>query len=111
MSRIPAVLKLTPVQHATVDAVLRKWRFSDLDGMVAELAEAGITISRSALHRYAAKLRKSKSVPPAYAPASIVVVIDAQSGATITVPSHATPEAIAALIEGSAPPDSTLPPA
>lgn len=76
MSRISTVALLEPEQRARVDNLLRRFGYGRIDQALAELASAGIALSRSALHRYAQRLREDDRVPVFGKGPVVVMVID-----------------------------------
>src|SRR5690606_22582575 len=76
MGRISTVALLEPEQRARVDNLLRRFGYGRIDQALAELASAGIALSRSALHRYAQRLREDDRVPVFGKGPVVVMVID-----------------------------------
>lgn len=99
MGRIFSIHYLEPEQHAKVDACLRRHRFANLDAMLAELQADGISISRSALHRYARDLKARDVEQVGTADNTVVVIMERASGTVRTITTAASGAAIAALIE------------
>lgn len=99
MGRIFSANYLSPEHHAAVDACIRRRRFSNIDGMVAELHDAGIKISRSAMHRYVRLLKSKDGQHTGTLNDTIVMVVERGTGTVTTLTTGATKAAIVAMIE------------
>lgn len=103
MGRFYAVNYLTPSQHAAVDACIRRRRFCGLEAILAELAESGIKLSKSGLHRYMLDMRAKDSLHTGSIDNTIVTIVERDSGTTKTLSTGATAAAIVAMIVGKNP--------
>ncbi|MEO6917646.1 MAG: phage protein Gp27 family protein [Collimonas sp.] len=90
---------LTQEQQQAVDALLRQYKFCRYDEIVTQLREAGMTVSRSSLHRYAVELKKNDARRIVSPGATIVVLIDCLTGETKTTSVSISSEQILAAIQ------------
>lgn len=74
--------------------------------MVAALADQGINIHRSTLHRYVADLRESDALCALPDEGTIVTIVERGTGQVNVVKTAATGQAVASLIEKIRRPDS-----
>ena len=100
MSRISSILKLSPEQNAAVDVCVRRFRYVDLQGMLAELETQGIGLAKSTLHRYVVKLRDRDGMHAGSADDVVVVIVERSTGQTTTLTTGASRAAVVAVIEG-----------
>lgn len=98
MPRLSTVLKLSPEQHAKVDALIRHYRYVNTDAVQQLLEQEGIAFTRSALHRYMARLKRADGAQLTGDDRTVIVLIDRATGATTTVTSPASKEAVLASI-------------
>jgi hypothetical protein len=98
MPRLSSIEKLTPEQQAQVDAIIRRHRYADLDGVKFELEELGIKTSRSAVHRYAQRLNESDSLNETGKGTTIVLVIDTLSDQSRMIRTAVSPDAVISAI-------------
>lgn len=102
MGRFYAVNYLSPEQHCAVDACIRRHRFCGIETILAELAQSGIKLSKSGLHRYMQDMRSKDSLHTGTTDNTIIIIVERDSGTTKTLSTGATAAAIVAMIEGSA---------
>lgn len=112
MPRLSKIKKLQPEIQAQVDAIIRRHRYADLDGIKLELDELGIDVSRSAVGRYAIHLAESDSLKSDGAGSTLVVVIDGKSDRSSLIRTSASPDAVVSAISaitshGNDEPEST----
>lgn len=100
MGAISIANKLTAEQNLMMDSCIRRYRFVNLQGIRDELNETGITISKSALHRYVQKLQRLDGLHQGTADDTVVVVIKRSTGSVISLTTTASMTSIVALIEG-----------
>lgn len=98
MGRIRLVTKLLPEQQATLEALLRRYRYGGIDIVLGELQSQGIVISRSALHRHAQLLKSNDTLLGADVESTMVVVIDLRSGGARQIRTVATPDIVIGAI-------------
>lgn len=101
MPRLSKIKKLQPEVQAQVDAIIRRHRYADLDGIKLELDELGIDVSRSAVGRYAIHLAESDSLDSLNsdgAGSTLVVVIDGKSDRSSLIRTSASPDAVVSAI-------------
>ena len=99
MSRPHSVLGLSLQHHATVEACIRRSRYVDILGMVAELKDQGIVMSKSALHRYVVKLKARDGMHAGTSNDVVVVIVERSTGETTTMTTGASRAALVGLIE------------
>jgi len=90
---------MEPDAAATLDAVIRKYRYGTLDTILVELEDRGIGISRSTLGRYVIALRKRDARHLGSPHDLIVVIMERSSGSTTTMTTAADKSALIAAIE------------
>lgn len=83
----------------TVDRIIRAYRYLDLDGIVEELEEQGISLARSSVHRYLVDLRERDSMCAQPAEDTIVTIVERSTGVVRVIKTAATAEALVSLIE------------
>lgn len=98
MPRLSSIEKLAPDLQAQVDAIIRRHRYADLEGVKFELDELGIKASRSAVHRYVQRLYERDSPEEMGQGTTIVVVIDTRSDESKTIRTTAPPAAVVSAI-------------
>jgi len=98
MSRSSKVLYLTPQQRATVDACIRKHHYVNILKIVAHLAEDGIELSKSGLHRYAVQLRARDAQHAGTVDDTLVIIVERSTGATTSLTSSASRDAITGAV-------------
>jgi len=98
MPRISAVLKLSPRENDVVDRTIREHRYVGLDEIVADLEGQGIRISRTALWRYASRLKQSDSLFFAENEDTVVVIMSRSRGSVQTVKTSASADVVRSLI-------------
>jgi len=98
MSRNSSVVLLEPEQQARVDALLRRYRYVRIDQANSELAETGILLSRSALHRYAQRLRSMDRVPVIGKGPIVVMILDQRSDVSTVVRTSVAASAVVSAI-------------
>lgn len=115
MNRLNTISKLPPADHGTVDALLRRHHYAALDSVRHQLADRGIKISRSALGRYALRLRAADTVPATGQGPTLIIIADLRGNDTRHLRTHLQPSrvlsAIATLEAATTPPDTSAAPA
>lgn len=104
MGGVLKALLLPQGQRELVDTTIRRHSYVGLDTMVAALHEAGIDISRSALHRYVSVLKEQDRLfqgDPATR--TIVTVVDRKTGGVATAVSEASSSDILSAISALSP--------
>lgn len=104
MGRVSLITRLPPEQQSRVDALLRRYQYGSIDLVNEELAEAGVAISRSALHRHAQRLRDADSLRANAPDSTVVVIMDLRTGTATQVRTSATPAAVISAIGTLGPP-------
>ena len=77
---------------------IRTSSYIDLDKVLAKLRESGIALSRSALYRYASKLRARDAMTATPQERTIVTIVERPSGLVQVVKTSLPGEKVAALI-------------
>ena len=98
MSSIFKALTLSSNDQATVDRTIREHNFGQLDAMVKKLANEGINLSRSSLHRYAKRLRQWDGVRCPDENVTVVVVMSRATGRTETILTPASAEQVGSAV-------------
>lgn len=98
MPRLSKIKKLDPEIQAQVDAIVRRHRYADIDGIKLELDELGVDVSRSAVGRYASHLAESDSLSSHGTGTTLVVVIDGKSDQSSLIRTAASPDAVLSAI-------------
>lgn len=105
MNRLNTVSKLPPEGQGAVDALLRRHRYASLDAVRQQLADRGINISRSALGRYAQRLRAADTAPSTGHGQTLIIIADLRGDNTKRLRTHLDPDQVLsaiAAIEGAA---------
>lgn len=89
---------LKPDQRATVDACVRRNLYVNTLAMVVELTGKGITLSKSSLNRYAAKLRKRDALYAGTTEGTLVIIIERATGAVTSLMTSASRETVANFV-------------
>ncbi|WP_081889043.1 DUF3486 family protein [Comamonas aquatica] len=110
MSRASSVLLLTPEQHALVDASIRRHRYVNLAGMLAELEKDGIKLSRSGLHRYVVGLKEQDAMFNGTNDDLVVVMMERSTGSITTLTTNLSRQAVIGLIGQGATHETALSP-
>lgn len=105
MGRNSSVVLLEPEQQARVDALLRRYRYVRIDQANGELAESGIVLSRSSLHRYAQRLRLMDRVPVIGKGPIVVMILDQRSDVSTVVRTSVAASAVVSAIAALESPD------
>jgi arginine repressor len=92
-------------ERIAIDRSIREHRYIGLDDIVADLTEQGITVTRSALHRYLVKLREKDSTLATPEEGTIVTIVERGTGDVRTVKSSASGAAIQEMILKLNPPE------
>lgn len=92
MGQIFKVKKLPPADLLRVDAVIRQHHYSQLNAMLTALDGIGVSVSRSALHRYTKDLEKRDGATCQDENVTVVVIVSRATGRTET---HLTPASAA----------------
>ncbi len=98
MPRLSKIEKLLPETQAQVDAVIRRHRYANLDGIKLELDELGVDVSRSAVGRYAIRLAESDALHSHGTGSTLVIVIDGNSEQSALIRTTASPSAVLSAI-------------
>lgn len=98
MGRLTGIELLPEHEKMAVDRCIREHRYTGLDDMVSELAEQGIKVNRSSLHRYLLKLRDKDATLATPEEGTIVTIVERATGEVRLVKSAASADAIATLI-------------
>lgn len=102
MGRASNVAYLKPEQRAIVDGCVRRHLYVNTAAMVLELAGRGITLSKSGLNRYALKLREADALHAGTPDATVVIIVDRETGSVTSLTTGASRDAIASLVAGLA---------
>ena len=94
MGRSPFAVKYSPEQRSRIDGLLRRYQYSCLDLVLAELGSEGIQLSRSALGRHAQRLRSKDGLIFNSVESTVVLIVDLRTGASTQLRTSATPEVI-----------------
>jgi len=88
-------------EQATVQRRIRDARYMLLDGVLSQLKADGLTISRSALYRYASALRLAdQGIAPGEG-STVVIVLDLNTAAIFTMRTTSDPESVVSAIRRS----------
>ncbi len=98
MPRLSKIEMLSPDLQAQVEAIIRRHRYADLDGIKSELDGLGIDISRSSVGRYAVRLAESDSLDCCGTGSTLVVVIDTRSDQSSLIRTTASPDAVLSAV-------------
>jgi len=102
MNPIPRMRNLTPEQHAAADALIRAYRYAQLETVKLELERDGVKVSsRSALYRYAKQLRQRDQLTMAEADATVVTIVQRDTGQVTLLTTPLSAETIANLVAES----------
>lgn len=99
MGRTATVKRLTPVAQQALDLAIRASSYIDLDKVLVKLHERGIVLSRSALYRYATKLRARDVMTAAPNEGTVVTIVERPSGLVQVVKTSMPGEEVARLIQ------------
>lgn len=94
MGRSPFAVKYSPEQRSRIDGLLRRYQYSCLDVVLAELELDGVHLSRSALGRHAKRLRSNDDLICDSVEATMVIIVDLRTGAATQLRTSATPEVV-----------------
>lgn len=94
MNRLNTVSKLPPEDQGKVDALLRRHHYAALDTVRHQLADRGINISRSALGRYALRLRAADTVPATGQGPTLIIIADLRGDNTKRLRTHLEPDQV-----------------
>lgn len=103
MGRVSTLHRLSPEQQAIADALIRRYRYAQIDVVREELELSGISISRSALGRYMKKLGERDGHFLDANDATVLTLMDRSTGRVFVAKSPASPEALLAHIQELAP--------
>lgn len=98
MSRASKVTYLKPEQRVIVEACIRHNLYVNTMAMVVELTGKGITLSKSSLNRYAAKLRKRDAQEVGTSGETLVIIVERATGAVTSLMTNASSETVANLV-------------
>ncbi len=99
MGRLSSVHYMTAEEEVKLDRCVRAHRYASLDAMLVDLDRHGIKISRSALHRHAAKLKEKDALCAGPEETTIVSIIERSTGEIRVLRTHVSGAVVAALIE------------
>lgn len=102
MGRASNVAYLKPEERAIVDGCIRRHLYVNTAAMVLELAGRGINLSKSGLNRYALKLREGDSRHAGTADATVVIIVERQTGSVTSLTTSASRDVVACLVAGLA---------
>ena len=105
MGRTSTIIRLSPEENALTDALIRRFRYSQIDVVREELQQSGIKISRSALGRYMKKLGERDGFLMDDRDATVVTIMERSTGHVIVVKSPVRPDALLAHIQALSPAD------
>lgn len=94
MARISQITALPSDQHAKVEALIRQFKYANLDALKHLLSTDGILISRSALGRYARNLKARDGLMPGGEARTVIVIFDRATGSATTVTSSASKDVV-----------------
>lgn len=99
MGRTSTAKRLTPTDQQALNLAIRASSYVDLDKVRAQLQGGGITLSRSSLYRYAAKLRERDAMTATPEEGTVVTIVERPSGFVQVVKTSMHGDAVAALIQ------------
>ena len=99
MGRTSTAKRLTPAAQHALNLAIRGSRYIDLEQVRTKLQGSGITLSRSSLYRYAAKLRERDAMTATPDEGTVVTIVERPSGLVQVVKTSMPAEAVAALIQ------------
>lgn len=99
MGRISSIHRMDDQQRAVVDRCIREHRYTGLSDIAATLADQGITIPRSNLHRHLSALREKDALVASPDEGTIVTIVERGTGEVRVLKTTASGQAIAAMIE------------
>ena len=102
MSRASNVAYLKPEQRAIVDGCIRSHLYVNTAAMVLELAGRGIQLSKSGLNRYALKLKEGDARHTGTADATVVIIVERETGSVTSLTTSASRDVVAGLVAGLA---------
>lgn len=103
MGRHCSIRTLGPAKSNTVDQVIRAYRYIHLDDMVLELADRGIKIARSTLHRYLRALRERDMLCARPEEGTIVTIVERATGEVRVIKCCIASADLHAIIEANGP--------
>ena len=98
MGRLSEIDKLPEEHRCIAEACIRQHRYGQIDKVVEILAEQGISVARSSVHRHGRKLSECDMMCASPEEGTVVTIVERQSGAVRVVNTQANAEAVATLI-------------
>ena len=99
MGRTSTVRRLAIEDQVVVDRCIRAHSYCSLDAIVEDLAEQGIHLSRSSVHRHAQKLQIADGLFALPSEGTIITIVERGSGEIRVLKTSASGAAVAEFLE------------